>query len=225
MPVRVNLLAEALDLAEARRRDPVKRSIWAGTFLVALALLWGLALWLSTRQAAAELGRRQDHWKSLEKDFNLVVQHQRATAEIQRKLLALHQLATNRLLLARPLDALQRAVVEDVQLTRLRLEHLFTQLPETKAVTNANKTVTPAQPARASEKITMTIGARDFSAPLGTQISRFKDAIVATPFFREQLRSADDIRMTGYARQADPNDASRMFVAFTLECRFPERIR
>jgi hypothetical protein len=225
MPVRVNLLAEALELAEARRRDPVKRAAWAGGALVALALLWALSLWLNARQAAAQLARRQDHWKTLEKNFTLVTQNQRAITEIHRKLISLHQLATHRLLVARPLNALQQAVVEEVHVTRLRLEHVFTQLPETKPLTNANKTVTPAQPPRASEKITLTIDARDFSSPLGNQVSKFKDALLATPFFRQQLNSPDDLRMTGYARQADPNDPSKTFVAFTLECRFPERIR
>ena len=39
MPIRLNLLAEAQALEESRRRDPVKRAVWAGVFLV-LALAW-----------------------------------------------------------------------------------------------------------------------------------------------------------------------------------------
>lgn len=40
MPIRLNLLAEAQAMEEMRRRDPVKRAIWVGSLLVAVALAW-----------------------------------------------------------------------------------------------------------------------------------------------------------------------------------------
>ena len=225
MPVRVNLLAEALDLAEQRRRDPVKRAIWLGGFVVALVLLWYLSLLLNTWQAASELAHKQDRWKSLEKDFGRVTQNQRQRIEIDRKLLALHELATNRFLVALPLNALQNATVDNVQVTKLRLAFGFTPLAATKAITNADKTITPAKPVRASEKVTLTIDAKDFSTPLGIEVSKFKDAIAATAYFRSHLKSQDDIRMTGLVRQPDPSDPAKTHVSFTLECRFPEQVR
>jgi hypothetical protein len=68
----------------------------------------------------------------------------------------------------------------------------------------------------------LVIEARDFSQPQGSQVSAFKSALYSTPYFQHHLGSLDDIRMTGLARQTDPSDANRVYVNFTLECRFPE---
>ena len=46
MPIRINLLAEAKAAEELRRHDPVKRVIFFGAFLVALALVWSSSLQL-----------------------------------------------------------------------------------------------------------------------------------------------------------------------------------
>lgn len=46
MPIRINLLAEAQAAEEMRRKDPVKRSIWIGGFIVFLTLLAALTLQL-----------------------------------------------------------------------------------------------------------------------------------------------------------------------------------
>ena len=40
MSIRINLLAEAQIAEDLRRRDPVKRAIFAGAFLVVLALVY-----------------------------------------------------------------------------------------------------------------------------------------------------------------------------------------
>jgi len=48
MPIRINLLAEALAEEDLRRRDPVKRAIFIGAFLVALSLVWFSSTWLES---------------------------------------------------------------------------------------------------------------------------------------------------------------------------------
>ena len=48
MPIRINLLSEALAEEDLRRRDPVKRAIFIGVFLVALSLVWFSSTWLNT---------------------------------------------------------------------------------------------------------------------------------------------------------------------------------
>ena len=62
--IRVNLLAEQQETEELRRRDPVKRGLWAAALLVVLMLAWGgilgLKLWRSKSELAgyeAELTR------------------------------------------------------------------------------------------------------------------------------------------------------------------------
>lgn len=227
MAVRLNLLAEALDLAEQRRRDPVKRAFWVGGFVVALTLLWYLSLFLNTWRVNAELANREARWKTIEKDYQRVAKDKSEATALHDKLLSLHALASNRFLLASPLNALQHAIVkvEDVQVTRLRLDQNFVLTPGTKAVTNSNKKVTAAKPAYVTDKRLLLIEARDFSQPQGSQVSAFKSALYSTPYFQQQLGSLDDIRMTGLARQTDPNEANRVYVTFTLECRFPDITR
>ena len=39
MPIRINLLAEAQAAEEMRRKDPVKRAVWIGGFVIFLVLL------------------------------------------------------------------------------------------------------------------------------------------------------------------------------------------
>jgi hypothetical protein len=176
-------------------------------------------------QAAADLAGKEATWRSLEKQHKEVAGNQNQTIELDRKLQALHQLATNRLLVALPLNALQQAVVDEIQVTRVRIDQGYLQTAATKSVTNATKVVTPGKLARSTERTTLIVEGRDYSTPLGEQVGRFKEALFNTPYLRSQLKALDDIRMTGLTRQTDPADPAKTFVAFTLECRFPEKVR
>ena len=44
MPIRINLLEENLVQEEQRRKDPVKRAVWIGGFVVFLVGLWALRM-------------------------------------------------------------------------------------------------------------------------------------------------------------------------------------
>src|SRR6266480_6875447 len=120
MPIRLNLLAEAQSAEDSRRRDPVKRAIWAGALLSSLMLVWSSSLQLKAMMASNEVGRIEGQMNARKNEFAQVLENQKKTEEIRQKLAALQVLTTNRFLQATLLNALQQATADDVQLIRVR---------------------------------------------------------------------------------------------------------
>ena len=63
MPIRINLLAEAQELEEMRRRDPVKRAIWAAVVIGAILLGYSSLLQLRATVASRDLGALAHRWR------------------------------------------------------------------------------------------------------------------------------------------------------------------
>src|SRR5437867_4441638 len=223
MPIRLNLLAEEQDAEEMRRRDPVKCSIWVAGLLVALVLCW--SGWLQLKLGRAERKARlyEDQWLKLEKDFNRVMQDLKNTAEVERKLATLHTLATERFLWGNPLQALQQTLVDNVQLVRLRAAQTFALTEEVKPTTNDTHVV-PGKPATATEKIGITIEAKDFSRSPGVKVSQFKDTLAGFAYFKENLKPVDGVKLAQLS-PPDVTDPQKPFVLFTLNCFFPDKTR
>ena len=224
MPIRINLLAEDLAAEDMRRRDPARRVLVVAAVLVAAAVLWGGWLMLQNARADSRLQGYRTQWSAIEKDFNRVTENLRKTADVERKLSALQQLSTNRFLWGNALNALQQATIEDIQLVRLRQTKLpFDQA--VKAKTNSVGTVA-AKPASATEKVSIRLEARDTGVPPGQQVNRFKEAIASFPYFKQQLKQVDGVRLTELSPpQIDPSEPGRSFVFFALECQYPEKVR
>ncbi len=98
MPIRLNLLAEAQALEELRRRDPVKRALWLGLFLVIFTLALSSWLQLQILIRKGELNRVEAQLAARTNDYSQVLSNQRKLVESTQRLAALHQLATNRML-------------------------------------------------------------------------------------------------------------------------------
>jgi hypothetical protein len=227
MPIRINLLAEAQAAEELRRRDPVKRALWAAGFLVSLVAIWCLTLQFKVFSAKSELNGLESKWKALEKNYQVAVESQRRYLEAEEKLSALARLTTNRFIWGNTLNALQQTLggVDDVHFIRFRSEQVYTAMEEIKARTNSNSTVTPARPASASEKIVLTIDAVDSSAQPGSQVNKLKEAIAAVPYFQAHLQKTNGVLLTSLsAPQVSPTGRSS-FVMFTMQCFFPEKVR
>jgi hypothetical protein len=144
-------------------------------------------------------------------------------SETRHKLAALHQLAASRFLQAPVLNALQKSTVDDVQLTRLRTEQSYLLTEATKAVTNSTR-ITPGKPARVTERITITLDARDTAATPGDQVARFKTGIAEQAYFKELLGGTNEVRLANLsAPQA--TGPGKPYVSFSLECRLPEKTR
>jgi len=225
MPIRINLLAEDQAAEEMRRQDPVKRAIALASFLVALVLMWSGWLQVKLGYAAHEQAKYEGQWAKLEKDFTTVTANLQKTAEIESKLSALHQLETNRFLWGMPLSALQHVMIGNIQVTRIKTSQSYALTDEVKPKTDDGKT-TPGKPPTSTEKILLTITAKDFGSPPGLQVNPFKESIAAFPYFKEHLKRVDGVHLTELSSpQTDPAEPSKPFVILTLDCIYPEKTR
>jgi hypothetical protein len=222
MPIRLNLLAEAQALEELRRRDPVKRAIWIGAGLVAVSLAWSASSQFKAVMIKAELSHLEDQLKARTNEYQQVVANQAKLDDINHRLGALRRLATNRILYGTLLNALQGPVVENVQLMRLRTDQSYTLNEEVKAKTNANSRIVPGKPASVTEKLVLTLDARDSAPNPGDQVKSFKQAISDAPYFQAALGKTNEVRLTSLS-PPQPAPDSKPFVLFTLECRYPEK--
>ncbi|MEO6183616.1 MAG: hypothetical protein ABIP71_11065, partial [Verrucomicrobiota bacterium] len=166
-----------------------------------------------------ELSRQEQFWSSVEKKHSHVAKNLKQAAVIEGKIAALNRLSTNRFFYGSTLNALQQTVVEHVQAVRLKTEQTYVLVEGVPAKATAGKT-TPAKPAAAVEKTTLTLEAKDWN-PTDLNYNKYKDALARYPYFN--LLKTDALRLTALSKPvADPDDASRSFVLFTLEMQYPE---
>jgi len=222
MPIRINLLSEAHALEELRRRDPVKRATWVGVGLVAVVLAWSISLQFKALMASHELGKIEAQLTTRTNSYQAVLANQHKLAEVERKLSALQQLATNRLLYGTLLNGLQQATIDDVQLVRFRADQAYTFTEEVKPRTNEDHVI-PGKPATVTEKVVLTLDARDTSANPGDQVNRFKQAVIDSPYFKSVLSKSNEVRLASLSPLQFSDNKG--FVLFSLECRYPEKTR
>lgn len=222
MPIPINLLAEAHAQEELRRRDPVKRAIYGAVVLVLLVLSWSISLQLKAMMARGEVSRVAAQLATRTNDFQQVLVNQRNLVEANRRLLLLQEMATNRMLHGTLLNALQQATLDDVQLTRLKTDETYVYNEEVKAKTNSNSRVSMGIPASVTEKVVVTLEAKDSSGNPGDEVNKFKQIVNQSAYFREMLKN-NEVRL---ANLSPPQSLEgKPFVLFTLECRFPEKTR
>lgn len=226
MPLQINLLAEQQLEAELRRRDPVKRGYWVAAVAIAMVLVWALLLQLKVWASRSQARRLRTELSALESQAAAVRTNLVKTGEIERKLLILNQLATNRVLWAPALDTLQFALVEDIQLLQSRVKQVYLVNPGVRA--NPRQGVKEV-PASSRESILWSIDAKCYAAndqTMQQQIYQFKRNLQHHPHFAGIFTNDNDVRMTTLnSRAQDPADPSRSFATFTLECSFPEKVR
>lgn len=223
MPLKLNLLAEAQALEDLRRRDPVKRALWIGLFLLIMLFGWSSSLKLKAIIAKGELGRLEAQISSQTNAYQQVLEAQKHFKEVNARLAALDQLATNRLLQGTILNALQQTTVDNVQLMRFRSEQQYVLTEEVKAITNANKKIIPAKPATITEKIVITLEAKDTAPNPGDMINDFKSAVAKNDYFKSAMGATNEVRLISLSPPSTKE--SKPYVLFTLEARYPEVIR
>jgi hypothetical protein len=220
MPIRINLLAETQAAEEMRRKDPVKRSIWIGGFVVFVVLLMAATLQFKIIAERMTVSTLQASWKTIEKQVQEVNEHRNETRELEQKLSALSQFTTNRMLWANALNALQYTPVDGVQLVHIRTEQIFALNEGTKPRTNGT-VVVPGRPATVTEKIVLSLDGRDFSA--GDQVPKYKESLSAYPYFSARLQKTNNVQLTSLS--APVADGGRTFRAFGLQLFFEEKER
>jgi hypothetical protein len=226
MPVRINLLSEAITAEEERRNDPVKRAAWFGAFGVFLVLLWYSTLLFDQMVVSSRLEEKKTEWSRLEPANQELREASNGIRLAMDKINSLDRLATNRFLWAPVLNALQYTMVEDrVQLVRLNGDQSYVVVkpPEEKATKGTAAPQKKGKPATSTEKILLTLDARDFGTQGEQNFNAFIDAISRSPYFKDNLVSGG-VRL---AKLLPPSqgDASKAFTLFTVECKFPEKER
>ncbi len=224
MPIRINLLAEALAEEDLRRRDPVKRSILYDALLVALSLVWFSSTWLECMIEKQGLSRIQTEKQSRTNDYSQVLNNQKKIAEAQKRLEALQRLSATRFLQGNLLNALQQIYVPNVQLIRMRLEQTYTAKEGSPAQTNSYGILISARPGTATERLMLLLDAKDVSPNPGDQVNRYKGALAGQDFFKANLEPTNGVKLSNLS-PPQSSFGSKPFVLLTLECRFPDKTR
>jgi len=226
MPIRINLLAEAHAAEELRRKDPVKRAIYAGVLCVFLVGLWASTLQVKIMAKKGELGTLATRWRKIEKEYQNAVDSHHAIGEAEQKLAALRLMSTNRFLWGNALNGLQQTLngVEDVRLSHLKADQLYAMADEVKPRTNGVQLI-PGKPATATETIKLTLDAVAASPNEDPKINKFKESIKSVTYFKENLTRNNGVVLTRRSAPSPPRSGGGLVVNFTLECNFPEKTR
>lgn len=219
MPIRINLLAEAQAAAEMRRKDPVKRGIWVGSFLICLVLLWIAKLYLDNYFEQKNYNHVYADWLSKTNKYAEVTNQNGQIGMVEQKLKQLEYLSTNRFLWAPILNALQKTVDPNVHVIKLIGEQKFAfEYPHDVGSGPTLKHLGKAT----VETDTLTIDAKDYK-PSEQHSSKYKDALCSCDFFVQRLQRRDGFVLTSLGPLTpDPVDLNKQFVEFTLVARFPE---
>ena len=179
----------------------------------------------------SEFTNLKSQWTGMEKDYMKVVDSRRLALEAEQKLSSLQSLTTNRFLWGSLLNELQfvLAGTEGIHFTRLRGDQSFQLQAEVKAKPGKEKE-TPNRPAASTERIVLTIDARDASAQPGDQVTKLK-ATLATPMIPGASipSTTNQVALLNISAPQSDKDtsggSSQPYVTFTIQSTYPERIR
>jgi hypothetical protein len=223
MPININLLAEAQIADDLRRRDPVKRAAYAGVFLVVLVLVWSSSLQLEVVINKSELNQIQAQIQTRTNEWQVVLDGQKKISDTQARLTALQKLSDARFLQGNFLNALQKLNYDGVQLASLRVKQSYFVDAGTPSVTS-NDQVVPGRKPAATEKIVVSLDARDLSASPGDQVNKFKESLANQEFFKAIINKTNGVQLTSLSPLQTGLDG-KAFELFTLECALPPKIR
>lgn len=125
MPIRINLLAEQTAAEEARRRDPVKRTLCAGVGLVLLMLVWIAGNYAKIKTIESEVANYSTRLQNVEDTSKEVRANYAEINLIRSKIEALEKYSNSRFFWGTFLDSLQHISVGDVRLTEVKGEHQY----------------------------------------------------------------------------------------------------
>lgn len=225
MPIRINLLAEAQALEDLRRRDPVKRTVIVGIGLVSFMVLWSVSLWVKSIAYKTEISNAQELLKTYSTANKEVLNNIKQTKEISQKLDALQKLSHDRFRAGNLMDGLQHITVEDVQLLHVRYDD---RLNFNEEIRPDEETHRKARAAFVTDRVTVTLDAKDSSAHPGDLIPKFQQAVTDSPYFTAMLDKSDPQRVhlkPGSVGLQQMGADGRSFQAFGLECLYPEKTR
>lgn len=212
-------------MEEMRRKDPVKRACWIAGFLVSLMLIWSLALQLKNWSVSEDLKSVQMKLKTLEKDSTQVITNQVRTAEMNKKLAALQQMSTNRLLCASVLNAIQFAIPENMHLVRVRTKQDFEENPMIPMKKDGDRILQAFKPASTTEKIRLYLEGSISGPGPDEKLDLLKRGLRLDAYLKGPFTNETSLRLNSRATAPDLNDPGKTILNFTLEGVFPEITR
>lgn len=207
-------------MEELRRRDPVKRAIFTGSFLVVLALVWSSSLQLAVMISKSDLAAVQSQIDARTEQWQSVLVSQRNVFDARARLAALQQLTDARFLQGNFMNALQQLNMDGVQLTRARVDQTYLKVDGVANLTNGTRVVL-GHPAMKAEKIVVSLDARDISASPGDQVNKFKEVVASQPYFKSMLNQTNGVQLMSLSPPQNGTDG-KPYVLFTLQCDLPQ---
>jgi hypothetical protein len=125
MPIKINLLAEQQAAEELRRKDPIKRAVFAGVALMVLMIGWIAMTQMQVWAARYELSTNLTRLTKVEESSKQAKNRQVASLDAESRLKALDRYAANRFFWGTFLDALQHVAVDNIRLTEVRAEQRY----------------------------------------------------------------------------------------------------
>lgn len=218
MPIKINLLAEEQAAEDLRRRDPLKRAIYAAVGVVILFFVWAGVNWAGLSKQDSEIARLNADKSGMEKDAKQTEANKKKLAEAQKNIEMLGKYAANRPLWSPVLDVMQRALVDDVQILRIRTEQLYQITP---AVIPPKGSDLKRKPATSKQTIVMTIEAQD-SSPKLDSYNRLREALATGLKDQMGTNATVSLKTLNPARE---NEEGKKYQTFSLECVFTEVVR
>lgn len=218
MPIKINLLAEEQANEELRRRDPVKRAGMAAGAVVALVLLWAGVNWFGLMGLSKQLEGLNAELAELEKPAKDAKASQKKIRDTEYKMEMLKKMSAARPLWAPVLDTLQRSVMEDVQVLRIKADQIYQVTPA--FVPPRGSTLKP-KPATSKQLITMTIEAQDNSERLDSY-NRLREQLASALKTHMGTNGTVSLKTLNQARE---NEDGKKYLTFSLECSFTEVVR
>jgi hypothetical protein len=214
-------MSEILAEEDLKRRDPVKRSIYVGVFLVVVMLVWFSSTWLEYKLTQQSLNRVQDETGLCTNEFNHVQMDLRRIEDGQRRIAALQHVSTNRFLMGNLMNALQQVYVPGVQLVQIKIEQSYVNKPGLPDKTNDLGTVLRGRPATSTQMITLYLQAKDSSSTPGDQVNVYKEALSKLPYFKSSMNPTNGIKLSSLSSPQISMDG-KPHVLFNLDCRFAD---
>jgi len=222
--VGINLLAERVEAAAWRRRDPVRRVRW-----LAMAAVIGMGIWAGwlTFQIwrADALAREADQQlKLVQEGPNHPMADSRLANSLESLTAALKLQGSQRFLFADVLNALQYLDMPSIQFYRLHLDRVVTRVePPRRRARRGEEATVVAEKGKVTEHFVLRIHGKNYGDE--SQISLLIKALETQEQFGRWLDSSRPILLTEIVdRQIDPGNPLVGFSRFGVECRFKERV-
>lgn len=199
--------------------------MWVAGVVIILFLLWGGLEFFKTMGAKAAVRRLESDWKEIESKYKKVTDMESAALKSEKKVDALNQFSTNRVLWSGLLDALQRSAVPNVQLSRVVAGQTYTPAD----VMVASRAVAGAKPVNAKvpvvrEKVVLRLTAKDYGTINDNNYQKLKTALLKTPFFANAIAESAISLEDRSAPTQDPVTGT-FFTTMTVRFEFPEKER